>query len=330
MEKTLIIDCGKHSTKYSCLSSKKKIGTDVKIRYSAAENLSPIRASQKEWFTSLSDILSDYMEEDNNMTIVFLVQTLFPRREKEALLVSAFEYFGARNVCIEYVPCAALFSVGETQGTVFDAGYTGVRITPVVQGSPLFDYSSSFHDIGAFFAEDELASYLSPILLPYGNNSPSLVSQIFSGFTERTNEAVSSPHEVVLPDGSSLFVSIPPDVFHRAEERLLYSSKTNFIDEVWFTHLRTTNILSSTHFLRIGGASENKYFANSIFSLFHRNRMTDHSIEVQTNNSRCAPVLGGCILSQLSSFKSLCISVADYTEEGPHGCSRLSSNEISR
>lgn len=331
MEKTLIIDCGRHSTKYSLVMPSKKKNPDVQVSYADVENLSELPISVTDWLDCTSTILSEKITDEDELTLVFLVQTLFPRWEKEALLASAFEYYGAKKVCIEYSPPAALFSCGETQGTVFDVGYTGVRITPVFKGSPLFDYSSSFNDIGSFFAENELTSFLSSVLSPYGKKWRSLLTQIMPGVAESSNAtSCSLSQEVVLPDGSSLDVSIPSEVIQRAEERLLYSKKTNFLDEVWHTNMRTSTTILSSRFMRIGGVSEWKYFSACLLSLLDRTYLSKTPVELQIKNSLCAPVLGGCIFSQLSSFKSLCISVADYTDDGPHGCIRLCGSNISK
>lgn len=324
MEKTLVIDCGKHSTKYTFLSSKAKFSTDVECRYTDPETLSPNRVSGKDWVKSLSAVLNNRIEEGNELTILFLVETLLPRREKETLLISSFERFGARSVCIEYAPSAALFNSGETQGTVFDIGYTGLRITPVLNGTPLFDYSSSFNDIGTFYAEKELVSYLGHKIVQNERDWMGILTQIMSEIPETCSSTVSShSQEVILPDGSSLSLSIPSYVLRRSEERLLFSATRNFLDEIWFSNLRTSKVLSSTQFLRIGGASQSKYFSSTLRSFLHGTYTYTQPIEIQTRNSRCAPVLGGCILSQLSSFKKMCISALEYTEEGPHGCSQL-------
>lgn len=313
------------------MMSKKKINTDVQVNYTDAENLCELGISVKDWIDCTSTILSDKITDEDELTLVFLVQTLFPRWEKETLLVSAFEHFGAKKVCIEYSPSAALFSCGETQGTVFDIGYTGVRITPVFQGSPLFDYCSSFNDIGSFFVENELTSFLSSVLNPYGKKWRSLLTQIMPGIAESSDTRTCSvSQEVVLPDGSSLDVSIPSEVIQRAEKRLLYSKKTNFLDEVWHTNLRTSSTILSSRFLRIGGASEWKYFSSCLLSLIDRTYLSTKPVELQIKNSFCAPVLGGCIFSQLSSFKNLCISAADYTDDGPHGCIRLCDSNLSK
>lgn len=321
METTLVLDCGRHSTKYSLISKKHKWSSEVQIKPSAGDpTSSPV--TERDWIKSLTTILDGALEENEDLRILFLLQTLCPRRVKESLLLTAFEGCSARKVCMEYVAPAALFSCGETSGMVFDVGYTGVRITPVTRGLPEVDESSNFVGVGSFYAEKVLLSHLSQSDANEERWRRSMLHIMTSIQDNSTASITNKTTETVLPDGTTLDIRIPDSVATEAGKRLLFSTTVNVPDAAWFTAMRIADAESHSHYLRCGGSADWTSFSEGISTALSRSISPNRSSELVSKNATTASVVGGSILSQLSCFKSMCIASEDYYDEGPHGCVR--------
>lgn len=326
METTLIADCGRHSTKYSLISKRNKWTSEVQVKLNSTDQLTSSTIDEEDWLNTLPSILDSTIIGEDELRLLFLLNPLCPRQQKEALLIAAFEQYGARKVCLECTAPASLFSCGETSGIVVDVGYTAVRITPVLKGIPAAELSTSLYGVGSFFTESELISSLSESYPAQEIGWRSYMNQIMP---EVGGEASVSGcrTEIALPDGSLLPLSFSSSTISRAADRLLLSGESDVLDTAWYTLMKSINTEANSHFLRSGGAAHWHICATKLATSFNRSITPTTPSEVLSKNSLHSSVVGGSILSQLSCFKNMCISVEDYNDEGPHGCVRQYSTD---
>lgn len=321
METTLIADCGRHSTKYSLISKRNKWTSDIQVKLHSVDQLTSKSINEEDWLNVLPSIVDTAIVEEDELTLLFLLNPLCPRQQKEALLVAAFEQYGARKVCMECTASSSLFSCGETSGIVVDVGYTAVRITPVLKGIPAVEITSSLTGVGSFFTESEIITSLSNSYPMHQVQWRSYMNQIMPEIGGETNVG-GCQTEVVLPDGSSLSLSISSENISRAADRLLFSSQSDVLDTAWYTLMKSINTEANSHFLRTGGAAHWHICTTKLSSTFNKCVTSTTPSEVLSKSSLHSSVMGGSILSQLSCFKNMCVSLEDYNEEGPHGCVR--------
>lgn len=278
---------------------------------------SPI--NEEDWIKTVSRILTSSISQDEELNILFLLDTFTSVQLKERLIYAGFEHFGAKRICLEYSASASLLSCGEVSGTVIDVGYTGMRLTTVKGGIPVVEHSISLDDVGAFYAEAEFYS-----LLPKAEQEQvplwhSLMPQIM---TSPAGGDVNQTRMVTLPDGTSVEVPLSSDSINQAASRIFSSHLNNGLDDAWSITAHAFNVGASTRFLRFGGAAEWSDFSSKLHVTLAPFSLGKKSQELFNRNPVTSPVAGGSILSQLAVFKSMCVSDEDYSEDGPHGCVR--------
>lgn len=273
---------------------------------------------ESDWLSVLPPLVDLEVNSDEELTLLFLLPTLLPRSSKEALLLAAFEQYGAKKVCMECYSSAALYGCGATSGISVDIGYTGVRIDSVVRGLPLVHLSTSHDDVGGFYVETEL--------LPSFPCSSDDDIQAWRGYMyhilpQLETEEREAGGAVLLPDGASISVNIPQNTIQSAVQRLISSTNTNISDAVWFTRLHTTE--PPELLLCSGGMSDWRCASGTFKDLLGGGGALLPPIPTVTaTNGTSSAVMGGSILSQLTGFKNMCVTVDDYKDEGPQGCVR--------
>lgn len=320
MDSTVVVDCGRHSTKYAVIS-RRHHRTDngtipVKQLPSPMSSFNST-VTAAEWNCVLPQIVSSEVTDGGGVSLLLLLDTLLHKRQREALLSSTFEHIGAKRVCLSYSAATALFAGGETSGVAVDLGYTSVRATPVEDGVPVTSMAISMDAVGARYVDSSLRHMLGDQQLP-----DVLLSTVKAQCCWVGSEEPPLPEEFSLPDGSTVQVNLTPQDYHQAANCLLYSGTTRVPDILHHFYQKFTVSCGTPvpHWVLFGGAAGmhgvNSVLAGSISSFM----LDSPPRQLMVQNSCNGPVDGGVILSHLSSFKGMCVSMEEYEEDGPERC----------
>lgn len=317
MESTCIVDCGRHTTKYAVLSKRNRKGVEVQVKEWRAEVTNDDDTADALARRCIPAILNDQLTEGEDLTLVLLLDTLVPPRVKASLMYTCFEQFGCHKASLHYTSCTALYASGETSGIAVDVGFNGVRITPVLNGVPQTVLSADLSSVGSRKVDAALSA-----LLPC---SPS--DDLLRSVKERycfLNQPESDLAAMVLPDGSVFTPPFSVEEVRVAAQSLLYSSVASVPDTLRYTLQKCCSIYSQPkNWLRFGGASRMSGVGDILSSAIQSPLSGSPLQELNLRSYTHAPVSGAMILSQLNIFKSICVDVADYEEDGPDRCVHL-------
>jgi hypothetical protein len=354
MDNNLIVDYGSHCVKYGVLGRKKRASDQQLLSMAPSEGYAPdsTYAPPLDPSATLSQLLSIASEAEltpKKYALVLLTEPLLPARTKELILQGCFESLSAAKVLLGWSPVTALYAAGAASGTVVDIGHTATRVVPVAQGSPVVSRTEILHGCGGKKVDEEMARVLrskeacvtQPILdLPNWTFSELKTKICYAGSVrarEKSEFAVTLPDGTVLECpmsteecaacGNSLFTNVSPSfaLCHVLQDLELETS--------WPGAQQAAKV-----WCLVGGATImngfNDRFAHEMSRLPppYRERSGDAASPGNTPSVKRLPVedpqgaawLGGCILSSMSIFSTLCIDQQMYDECGPRGCLRFS------
>ncbi|CCW67264.1 unnamed protein product [Phytomonas sp. Hart1] len=330
MESIVIVDAGRHSVKYLSTSkrNRRKEGDKCIFNDISPTMTQAVDVSLADWNEVLPKVLSREVDPADDLTLFILTQPLFSRRDRELLFTTCFEYLGAKKVCLGYAPVAAHFAAGEVSGVNVDIGFSAVRITPIYQGIPCTAISEVYPTIGAAHVDEELARYYTVGPLP--QELTALKSQVCwigrhdcendekwdneSGFSRFVDE-------ITLPDGSCARVPFGPHDALQAGRRLLYNSTVSLPDSFQSIYQSfSIEFHNCPYWSLFGGASDMFGVNDTLTRALSGSLPLTDPIQLRLRNSCNAPVEGASIVSQLNTFKSMCVGVESYEEDGPERC----------
>ncbi|KEG13747.1 actin-like protein [Trypanosoma grayi] len=323
MDTTFVVDYGSHTVKHTCFSK-----SDKSSAFDVSPNEVPSRAYVDDTLDvallgkHLAELLSDACPEDSGLTLALLVDALLPQWKRELVLKCCIEHLDAKQVFLGNVAATALFSVAETTGIGVDIGYRGVRIVPVVNGVARTSLCADVPLVGARQTDNVLRRHI-----PQAEEA--LLQMLKATACFIGDEAPALPQQLMLPDGSSLPFPLSTSTCREAGEALLFHAP----------HIRAPDVLQHTyqkcllelpslkHWVLFGGASSITGTREALRGAMNRvvaplQGATPPQL-LHVKSPMQAALSGGVIVSQLSSFKSMCVSAAEYAEEGPHRCIHL-------
>ncbi|EAN84931.1 putative actin-like protein [Trypanosoma cruzi] len=321
MDITFVADCGSHTVKHACFSK-----TDKTLGFDSGVSEVPSTAYLDDaldvvlFGRQLAELLSDSCPVDSGLTLSLLLDVLLPQWKRELILKCCFEYLDAKRVFLGYAAATALFSVGKTTGIGMDVGYRGVRFVPVVNGIVQTSLCAEVQSVGARGADCVLNRHLPEAEEP-------ILRALKSSACWVGEEPVALPSRLTLPDGNSLPFPISFAACREAGEALLFHQP--HISAPVAVHYAYQKSLMDFPFLNewvlFGGASAVKgvreVFRGALSHAVAPLQVTPHHLQAKVPMH--APLSGCVILSQLSSFKGMCVHAAEYEEEGPHRCIHL-------
>nr|CCC89762.1 putative actin-like protein [Trypanosoma congolense IL3000] len=322
MDTTCVIDYGLHSVKHTCISkADKSTSFEFKINETPSQAFDGSDSLDVVMFGKhIADLLSDTYSMDTALTISLLTDMWLPRRKQELLLKCCFECLGAKRVSLVNALSAALFSCGETTGICVDVGYRSVRVVPVVSGLAYTTLAEDIVGVGARSSDAVLRYHLRSATEP-------MLRALKSSVCFVGEEPAAVPRHLALPDGSTFSVTLSPSACREAGEALLFRAPTVnapfALQSVYQKAL--LEIPALDQWAVFGGASGvagvRRVFGQALtHALTAAPRESPRLLTVKDPTQ--ASVCGGAILSQLSSFKKVCITSEEYAEEGPHHCVR--------
>ncbi|RNF03990.1 actin-like protein [Trypanosoma rangeli] len=321
MDITFVADYGSHTVKHACFSKfDKTLGVDVGVSETPSVAYVEDALDIVLLGRHLAELLSNSCPEDSGLTLSLLTDVLLPQRKRELILKCCFEYLDAKRVFLGYAAATALFSAGETTGMSIDVGYCGVRFVPVVHGIVQTSLCAAVQSVGARATDCVLSRYLPEAEEP-------LLWALKSSACWVGEEAVALPSRLTLPDGNSLPFPLSYAVCKEAGEALLFH--TPHISAPFAVHHAYQKSLiefsSLNQWVLVGGASVvrgvREVFRGALSHAVSPSHVTPRRLQVKAPMH--AALSGGVIVSQLSSFKGMCVHAAEYAEEGPHRCIHL-------
>ncbi|RNF08061.1 actin-like protein [Trypanosoma conorhini] len=325
MDVTFVVDYGSHTVKHACFSkSDKTLGVDVGVSEASSMAYLEDALDVVPLGRHLAELLSDSCPAEAGLTLSLLTDVLLPQWKRELILKCCFEYLDAKCVFLGYAAATALFSAGETTGMSIDVGYRGVRFVPVVHGIVQTSLSAAVQSVGARGTDQVLSRHLPEAEEP-------LLRELKSSACWVGEESVALPSRLTLPDGNSLPFPLSSAVCREAGEALLFHAPhINAPFALHHAHQKSLiEFPSLNQWVLFGGASVVKGVREVVRgSLSHAVsplHVTPRRLQVKVPMH--ASISGGVILSQLSSFKGMCVHAAEYAEEGPHRCLHLKATD---
>ncbi|KAL7721673.1 actin [Entamoeba marina] len=252
------------------------------------------------------------------------------RSDKERLSQLMFEVFSIPSFCLKLQEELSLYCTGKTTGTVVQCGDSGCLVVPVIDGNTLLHYGE-YIDING----NDLDDYFRSSLLKKGFDlctlkDKEILRQIREKFcyfsTNYLNEIQHIQHiSYELPDGS--LIDIGKELIECPEA--LFNPYILNLNEIGI-HQTTLNIISKcdscysnelhSNILLCGGNSMynkmDERFENEIFDLSNKRV---HTLKLPNSIEKIySTIIGGSLLSSLSSFDTMCISKDIYDEYGPY------------
>ncbi|KAH9599169.1 Actin family [Trypanosoma melophagium] len=321
MDTTFVVDYGSHTAKYACFSKSDKASLfDVSVNEVQSRAFVDDKLDVVAFGKHLAELISDNCPADAELNLSLLIDVLLPQRKRELLLKCSFENLGAKQVFLGYAAATSLFSVGETTGISVDIGYRGVRVVPVVSGVVQTALSANIEKVGARNTDRILHQYI-----PHANEA--LLFTLKSNACFIGDKVPTLPSHITLPDGNSLAFPLSFSACQEAGEALLFHAPyTRTPDILQYTHQKCLlEFPNMKHWVIVGGASSMKGTPEIIHNAMSHTIIPqkEHSHQLQVKTPMQAAISGGIIVSQLSSFKGMCVNVAEYAEEGPHRCIHL-------
>ncbi|CCW59758.1 unnamed protein product [Phytomonas sp. EM1] len=207
---------------------------------------------------------------------------------------------GAKKVGVGYGPVGALVAAGGVSGVVVDVGFTAVRVTPIRQGVPLPALAQRHRSVGAVFLDQDGSG------------------EAGGGRKEETR---SFAREMRLPDGNGVRAPCP---LTKGACRLLYSSTVSVPDSFQHAYQRfNIEYPGSPHWTGFGGGAAVSGVHDALAGALAGSLVLDEPVQLPLQNPRYAPLEGATILTQLNTFKAMCIGVETYAEDGPERCVHL-------
>ncbi|ORC93411.1 actin-like protein [Trypanosoma theileri] len=323
MDTTFVLDYGSHTAKYASFSKSDKTSSfDVGVNEVQSRAFVDDELDVVAFGKHLAELISENCPADAELNLSLLIDVLLPRRKRELLLKCSFEYLGAKQVFLGYTAATSLFSVGETTGISVDVGYRGVRVVPVVSGVIQTALSADVQSVGARNTDRVLRQYI-----PSANES--LLFTLKSNACFIGDKTPTLPSHITLPDGNSLPFPLSFSACREAGEALLFHPPyTRTPDVLQYTHQKCLlEFPNMKHWVLVGGASSIRGTREILHSSMSHTIIPqkEHFHQLQVKTPMQAAISGGIILSQLSSFKGMCVNVEEYAEEGPHRCVHLKS-----
>ncbi|AAZ10336.1 actin-like protein, putative [Trypanosoma equiperdum] len=322
MDATCVIDYGSHTVKHTCISKADKnsafefnINEAPTQAFAANDSLDIVLFGRH-----VAELISDTCPAGSALTLCLLTDTWLPRRKRELLLKCCFECLGAKRVSLVDSVSTALFSSGETTGVCVDVGYGGVRAVPVVNGFPQSFLGEDVRSVGAKNTDTVLRRHI-----PQASEPVLLALKSTVCFVGDEPPAVS--RQISLPDGSTFPMTLSPSVCREAGEALLYNAPTASAPNA-LRHMYQKSLLecpSLDRWVLVGAASGMTGVGRVLGeAMTHALTVTQREGPqyIAVKDPAHAAVCGGAILSQLSTFKKMCVTVEEYVEEGPHYCVR--------
>ncbi|KAG8343169.1 putative actin-like protein [Trypanosoma vivax] len=320
MDVTVVIDYGSHTVKHTSVSRHEK---NAALEFNVCET--PSRAyvdgdvmDVSRFGRHMAELLSDTCHADTSLTISLLLDVSLPRRKRELLLKCCFEMLDAKRVYLGCTASAALYSAGETAGISLDVGSRGVRLVPVVDGIVQTSFCEDISRIGARACDAVLRQYIpkadEPLLLALKSDA------CFVGDTPSA-----PPTHLTLPDGHVVPTPVSAAVCGEAGRALLFGDHcVSAPDILQFAHQKwLLEFPSLNQWVLAGGASRVSGVQETLCSAMQHALVPAAFTEMRqlpVFDPLRAATCGGGIVSQLNSFKHLCVSSEDYAEEGPHRC----------
>jgi len=220
-----------------------------------------------------------------------------------------FEGVKASKVMMAPTPLLATFASGHASGYVVDIGYTGTRLTPVVEGSVLH-YLTITSLLGGYIQDQ--------VLLEAG------VPQGFVGLTKKAN-AYARPTALTEPDTARKIVTLPDQVEIDIGPQASQLGEILFQDCPRGSYLSLPRLLMSglwslppdvrkavkDNIVVCGGCAAARGFTERL-----RNELPGLKFHFDLRPDLVAWE-GAAILGQLKTFSEQSVSRAEYNEKGP-------------
>lgn len=353
MDFSLIVDPGAFSVKYAgqAKRNRRKDWADSQVREmsTATASLDASVDCEALQLQTLARLVSAEVQQGEDLSLVLLVDTLASRRLRESLFQVAFEHLGAKKVAMCFTAATALFAAGETTGVAVDLGFFGVRVTPVDRGVPVVAQATGCASVGCAAIDASIleiiraadpdaaaritdaASWAEVTRQPaYAQAKGQLCSfadgAATGGRTAAGGDEYHNPNDPVcefaLPDGSSVRVPASPSVVSQATRPLLYSACANVPFAFRAVHQQFSLDVSDAPlpWLCFGGGAAVRGAGGELAAALETSMIGAPARQLTTRSPGHAPVEGALILTHLSSFKAMSVSLAEYGEDGPAQC----------
>lgn len=318
MQSLFILDSGSFSLKYNSSLRQHKKYTLAELREHKYTYPFNRGTSFHDKFTSACEhaLHEEFTGDgDDDVTLLVLLDTLTPPREKEAVLYASFERFRAKKVSLVYSAATTLYSAGETSGSCVDVGFSGVRISTVYNSVTYPTLCSAWSCVGGRCADEALQYY------HHGHPCNDEMLEAIKKQQCFLGEASGSTGDITLPDGATFTSKLTAEEAKGAAETMLFSKTAN-IPRALCSLMESASVqFGFPQRYALAGHGANLKGISAVFSdTLSHGMFPTLPKNVYLKNPHWAAVEGGTILSQLGTFKTMCISGNEYEEEGPARC----------
>lgn len=351
METVFVVDDGYHTLKHARVSRSQQCGDYLPV-YTQRSERDITRVCHREQVVgllhNLNNITSSCADAPNEVSLLLLQHALVSRREREIVFVSCFERLGCKRVALDCLASTALYAGGVTSGVIVDIGFTGVRVSTILDGHPVLPLCAELRSVGAYHVDADLRHSAlhdcSDEDLLHFKTQCTVQPEVYPGGEHVLTSSYSAAHArqsrysrdktTSLPDGERVHIHTcdgdsDGDTPCAAEkpsgacQKLLYSSSTS-VPNTFSYHMRKALLVSPemTHWSVIGGCAGMHGVRSILRDAVSHAVLVSAAKEVYVKNAAHAAVQGGIILAQLSFFKGMCITADMYAEDGPERCAQ--------